>query len=1036
MSETRKVFELTKGKCDPSTYFSFKLLNDIEVIVMRPNSENIVFDQKESNSTSYCYLTVGAGSFSDTTEGVAHLLEHLILLSGDDNEEIRGFSEHIGLSGGYFNGHTSSEEQSYFFQVPSEKFVESLRSFSTFFQGFDARKASKYLQSEIVAIHGEFEKTKTSNVHILYNTMKFLSQIEEHKRLECGNQDSLQPVTLEEVQNFYDKYYSSNLMKLSIVSTLPFAALKKVIEDRFSTIPNKNLSPLYEKTLAAKPYHSGVLGRMVKIVPKGEANSLSIVFQVPPFCSETCSKSCGFLNSSSVEFIRTLFLLDQPGSALFELKKLKLVKYISADVTNKFQSLSLFTITMSCFPDIIAKNQNIYNILRIIFSYLDFVKQNQKNLLSYYEEVRTLQSAKFNYFDDIGSFGDQLCLAVAKKMKITSVHKSLCSHFSSNAPENIHKDAVFSIGVNRKINFYNLNALLDIISRFEESVVFVMHQSTSGKPNLQTEPLIGAQYIIEELDEVIKLDLKGNNLRSISELYSKESVFTIPGPNPFVVKDFSLLPKGNLERVEHDFSGLEHKVLCKVPFVAHLENLEVHFKRDDLFNHPKTYVKCRFRTKEIINDQDEFDVHVLIMMKMFDEVVSFEKSRAHHAGFSISRFTFPDGFGFKFGGFSQNITKVFDLVFSYLRYIFTQPEKLKDLSRYYELAKDEYFHDLSRKRTATCLAEAHRCFHNIAEEGFSLRKSNKLNSLANMSITSFQSFIHHHFYKHSRAVVLFTGDFNYQVMNEFLSGLTVILGPTLNVDVENLVTEENRSIRSEETSISTTSTKHLHIPSGDEIKIIQISEPPITLSGQVVGFKISVSQEEKSRLSLLAELYELVIKEQFFRKFRTEEKLGYNFSCFASFSEISTANPAIWFKFCFETIVPVSVEDLSEKLDNLLHNVDLKEKFYEAAETVRRKKEQVFSKVTTLSREHEFYWRGLLDERQNAKSLAEESRYLNEFTWEDLDTFAKQFFLPNAPERRKLMVSVLSQRHFDELPAATKVSITDIQALKASLEYV
>ena len=64
-------------------------------------------------------LSVNVGCLNDPTErqGLAHFLEHMILMGSTKYPDENGFSQHINSHGGYSNAFTDNELTNYHFRV-------------------------------------------------------------------------------------------------------------------------------------------------------------------------------------------------------------------------------------------------------------------------------------------------------------------------------------------------------------------------------------------------------------------------------------------------------------------------------------------------------------------------------------------------------------------------------------------------------------------------------------------------------------------------------------------------------------------------------------------------------------------------------------------------------------------------------------------------------------------------------------------------------------------------------------------------------
>lgn len=80
------------------------------------------------------------------------------------------------------------------------------------------------------------------------------------------------------VIDFYNKYYSSNIMKLAVYGKDSLDVMQQWVEEKFSKIPDKALSPL---RFPSDPYGPEQLGKILQVVPVRDSKSVDIYFPTP-----------------------------------------------------------------------------------------------------------------------------------------------------------------------------------------------------------------------------------------------------------------------------------------------------------------------------------------------------------------------------------------------------------------------------------------------------------------------------------------------------------------------------------------------------------------------------------------------------------------------------------------------------------------------------------------------------------------------------------------------------------------------------------
>lgn len=92
-----------------------------------------------------------------------------------------------------------------------------------------------------------------------------------YRSFSTGNADTLKkiPESLglnprDIVIDFYKKYYSSNIMKLAVYGSDSLDVMQKMVEDKFSAIPDKSL---VQPRFPSDPYGPLQLGKLLEVVP-------------------------------------------------------------------------------------------------------------------------------------------------------------------------------------------------------------------------------------------------------------------------------------------------------------------------------------------------------------------------------------------------------------------------------------------------------------------------------------------------------------------------------------------------------------------------------------------------------------------------------------------------------------------------------------------------------------------------------------------------------------------------------------------------
>ena len=224
-------------------------------------------------------LSVMVGSFDDPAEypGLAHFTEHMLFMGTKKYPNEAEYQTFISKHGGQANAFTSNDTTCYLFSIDNRYFQEALNRFSDFFKEplFNPSGVARELQ----AVDQEFAKNLQSDFIRQYSVQKDIANpAHPFNRFSMGNSKTLTPVTQSIVQKFYQDHYSANVMRLVLISPLPLEQLKALANQDFSSIENRNITPLNLTTRATNP---AIDQQIVYIEPLRELRTLDIIWELP-----------------------------------------------------------------------------------------------------------------------------------------------------------------------------------------------------------------------------------------------------------------------------------------------------------------------------------------------------------------------------------------------------------------------------------------------------------------------------------------------------------------------------------------------------------------------------------------------------------------------------------------------------------------------------------------------------------------------------------------------------------------------------------
>ncbi|VDL57935.1 unnamed protein product, partial [Hymenolepis diminuta] len=245
----REEIKITKSENDERLYRIVTLPNQLRVLLI---------SDSRTDKAAAC-LAVAVGSFSDPVEipGLAHFCEHMILLGSEKHPEENGYAKFVDSHCGSVNAFTTPTETCYAFDVAPEYLYESLERFSNLFESPLFTESAT--EREVNAVDSEHAKNYSADNRRVMQVDKLLaSQEHDYAKFSTGNKmtlfDNLREKSInvrDELVKFHAKYYSSNIMAVTIVAKESLDEMESRYAPLFVNIPNLNISP---KTWSSTPW--------------------------------------------------------------------------------------------------------------------------------------------------------------------------------------------------------------------------------------------------------------------------------------------------------------------------------------------------------------------------------------------------------------------------------------------------------------------------------------------------------------------------------------------------------------------------------------------------------------------------------------------------------------------------------------------------------------------------------------------------------------------------------------------------------------
>lgn len=369
---------INKSVSDPREYKAIKLNNDMTVL--------LVSDPKATKSLAAVALPVGSIENPNSQLGLAHYLEHMVLMGSKKYPEPSSFSEFLQKHGGSHNASTAPHRTAYYFEVENgaleaatDRLADALAE-----PLLDPVNADK----ERNAVNAELTMARARDgMRIWQIRSETLNPAHPNSRFAGGNLETLKDKPNSKLQDelvsFYKRYYSANLMNGVLYGDQSIEQLAKIANETFGRIPNFNASVPDVTIPAVTDKEKGIV---IHYVPSQPQKALQIEFSI--------KNNMADFRSKSDEYISYLIGNRSPGTLSDWLISQGLAEGISASASpNADRNYGSFSIYVTLTDKGLAERDQV---IAAIFAYIDLIK-NQGVNQDYFDEIAKVLNLSFRY---------------------------------------------------------------------------------------------------------------------------------------------------------------------------------------------------------------------------------------------------------------------------------------------------------------------------------------------------------------------------------------------------------------------------------------------------------------------------------------------------------------------------------------------------------------------------------------------------------------------------------------------------------------
>lgn len=488
--------KIQKSERDTREYQAIKLDNDMTVL--------LVSDNQASKSLAALALPVGSLEDPDSQLGLAHYLEHMVLMGSKRYPQPDSISEFLKKHGGSHNASTASYRTAYYLEVENDALAPAVDRLADAIA--EPLLDPTYADRERNAVNAELTMARSRDgMRMGQVSSETLNPAHPTSRFSGGNLETLKDKPgsklHDELTAFYHRYYSANLMVGVLYGNQSLPDLAKLASETFGRIANRNASVPPINVPAATEKEKGLI---IHYVPAQPTKQLRIEFRIDNNIAEFRSKTDTYIS---------YLIGNRSENTLSDwLRKQGLADSIGAGVNPVVdRNGGIFNIGVSLTDKGLANRDQV---IAAIFDYLKIIRSEGVRK-EYFDEIAHVLNLDFRYpsisrdMDYVEWLSDTML-----NIPIQNVLDSdyLADHYDPKA----------------------ITARLDEMTPENARIWFI----SPNEPHNKTAYFVNAPYQVERITQQ-QID------KWISE--EKRLDLNLPTLNPYIPDEFNLVAKNEKE---------------------------------------------------------------------------------------------------------------------------------------------------------------------------------------------------------------------------------------------------------------------------------------------------------------------------------------------------------------------------------------------------------------------------------------------------------------------------------------------------------
>jgi len=334
--------------------------------ILLENGVKLLYKKAENNLTSFTIgFNAGANVEDNQHLGIAHVVEHM-LFKGTTSRSEYEINKLCDETFGFYNAMTNYPYAVYYGTTLDEDFEKGFEIYSDIL--LNPSFPNKGFNEEIEVICSELEEWKDDVYQLCEDSMLYNGfEKRRIKNLIIGTKESIHSITINEIKNFYKKYYTADNCVVSVVSSMDLKKVTGIVERYIGKLSVKLVSENkhIEENSKIKETYEYIY----------ENNKPGIYYQFRDDLQGAKIQYCfpiHSLNEREISALKLFNLVFGEGTSSILFDEIRTKRGLAYDIGSKIKNetgIKLFTISLG------TTYENAYKTIEIINNEIEKVKE-------------------------------------------------------------------------------------------------------------------------------------------------------------------------------------------------------------------------------------------------------------------------------------------------------------------------------------------------------------------------------------------------------------------------------------------------------------------------------------------------------------------------------------------------------------------------------------------------------------------------------------------------------------------------------------